>query len=174
MVVHTNSIVIDRFILCCCLIVTLDSDPGSSTEPTGHFQLLPCEHLSDSRRPQSNQYLRFPPCFPTPIFPTDPRGLGERTLVPELGNQSYLCFACDISAAMGTKVSQGHPVALQSAQALTVSCLPCRRSRKTSPSVDSQSFAYTSPHFPLPVLRRSGCFPIEHQSHSFQIGAVVG
>ena len=37
---------IDRSILRCRRIVDLSFDPGYSTEPTGHHQLLPREHLS--------------------------------------------------------------------------------------------------------------------------------
>ncbi len=40
LVLHTNSIVIDWFILCCCRVVDLSVDSGHSTEPTGNLQLL--------------------------------------------------------------------------------------------------------------------------------------
>ena len=45
---HTNSIVIDWFILCHYRINDLDVNPGYLTEPTGHLQLLPCKHIPDS------------------------------------------------------------------------------------------------------------------------------
>ena len=121
-------IVIDWFILGCRRILDLSIDPGYSTEPTGHFQLLSCEHLSDSCRPQSIKCYNLPPCFPTPIFTTDIRSLGERPLVPELGDQSHMCSTRDVAAAVGKTISQGHSVTLQPAQALTDSCVPCRRS----------------------------------------------
>ena len=125
--VSTNSMAIDRFILCCCRIVNFSIDSGYSPEPTGHLQLLPREHISDSYRSRSTQYFQFPSCFSTSILPTNLRSLGERTLVPELGNQSYMCSACDVAAAMGTKISQGHSVTLQSAQARSNSGVPFRR-----------------------------------------------
>ena len=37
-----------------------------------------------------------------------------------------------------------------------------------------RNFANTSPHFPVPILRRPGCIPIERQYDYFQIGVVMG
>ena len=128
LVLHTDSLAIDRFILCCCCILTLSVDSGYSTGPTGHLQLLPRQHISDSFRPKSIQYLKFPSCFSSPIFTTKLRCLGERTLVLEFGDQSYMCPTCDLAPTMGTKISQSHPASLRSAQAGTASCIPCRRS----------------------------------------------
>ena len=102
---YTDSIVIDWSILCCCRIVDLGVDSGHSTEPTGHFQLLPRKYLSDYCRPKSIQYFEFSLCFPTPILSTKLCGLGELTLVLELGDQSYLRSTRDLAAAMGTKIS---------------------------------------------------------------------
>ena len=45
LVLHTDSIVIDRFILCRCCVVAFGVDSRYSTEPTGHLELLPREHL---------------------------------------------------------------------------------------------------------------------------------
>ena len=73
----------DRVILCCCCVVDLSVDSGHSTKPTGHFQLLSCQHLSDYCRPQ---HFEFPPFIPTPIFSTKLCRLGEHTLVLELDN----------------------------------------------------------------------------------------
>ena len=53
LVLHTDSIVIDRFILCRCCVLDLSVDSRYSTEPTGHLELLPREHLRDSCRPKS-------------------------------------------------------------------------------------------------------------------------
>ncbi len=47
LVLRTDSIVIDWFILCCCRVVDLGVNSGHSTEPSRHFQLLPCKYLSD-------------------------------------------------------------------------------------------------------------------------------
>ena len=45
---HADSMVTDWSILRCCRIVDLGVDPGHSAEPTGYFQFLPLEHLSDA------------------------------------------------------------------------------------------------------------------------------
>jgi hypothetical protein len=82
-------VVIDWFILRCCRLVNLGIDSGSSTESTGHLQLLPCEYVSSYYcRHKSIQYLDFPPCLPTPIFSTQLCRLGKLALVLKLGHQS--------------------------------------------------------------------------------------
>ena len=60
LVLLTHSIVIDRFILCCCRIIDLSVDPGYVTKPTGYLQFLPREQISESHRAP---YFKFPPCF---------------------------------------------------------------------------------------------------------------
>ena len=77
----------DWFILRCCRLSAFCIDSGSATEPAGHVQLLPCQHLPASCRPESIQYFHFPPYFPSSIFSTKLCGLGERPLVFELGHQ---------------------------------------------------------------------------------------
>ena len=78
----------DWFILRCCRLFALGDDSGSATEPTGHVQLLPCQHIPASCRPKSIQYFHFPPYyFPASIFSTELCGLGEWPLVHELGDQ---------------------------------------------------------------------------------------
>ena len=37
-----------------------------------------------------------------------------------------------------------------------------------------RNIADTSPHFPLPVLRRPRCLSMERQSHMFKGGVVMG
>ena len=114
-------IVIDRFILCCRCVVDLSVDSRYSTEPTGRVQFLPREHISGSFRPKSIH----PFYFPTPIFSTKLCRLGKRTLVLEFSYQSYLCFTRDPVTTMGTKISQGHSVAICSSQASSNPCVPC-------------------------------------------------
>ena len=58
----------DWFILLCCRLFALGVDSGSATEPAGHVQLLPCQHIPASRRPESIQHFHFPPYFPSSIF----------------------------------------------------------------------------------------------------------
>ena len=77
----------DWFIFRCCCHFAFGVDPGSATEPAGHVQLLPCQHIPASRRPESIPHFHFPPYFPTSIFSTDLCGLGERPLVFEPGHQ---------------------------------------------------------------------------------------
>ena len=69
LVFHTDSLAIDRFILSCCCILALSLDSGYSTGPSEHVQLLPRQHISDSCRPQSIQYLKFLPASPPPFSP---------------------------------------------------------------------------------------------------------
>ena len=40
--------------------------------------------------------------------------------------------------------------------------------------MDRRSVAHASPHFPLPVLRRPCCVPLQRQSHDLQVGIIVG
>ena len=61
LVLHTESILTDRFILSCCRIIDLSVYSRYSTEPTRHFQLLSREHISDSCRPKSTEHFEFPP-----------------------------------------------------------------------------------------------------------------
>ena len=77
----------DWCILRCRRLFAFGIAPGSATESAGHIQLLPCQHIPASCRPESTQYFHFPPYFPTSIFSTDLCGLGERPLVLELGDQ---------------------------------------------------------------------------------------
>ena len=67
--------VIDWSILRPCCILDLSVDSGHFTEPTGHLQFLPCEHLSGYCRPEWIQYLEFPSSFPSPILPANLCGL---------------------------------------------------------------------------------------------------
>ena len=77
----------DCCILRCCRLFAFGIAPGSATEPAGHIQLLPCQHIPASCRPESTQYFHFPPYYPSSILSTDLCCLGERTLVFELGDQ---------------------------------------------------------------------------------------
>ena len=43
-----------------------------------------------------------------------------------------------------------------------------------SPFVGGRNITDTSPHFPLPFLRRSRCVSMERQSDVLQIGVVMG
>ena len=40
--------------------------------------------------------------------------------------------------------------------------------------MDSRNITHTSPHFPVPVLRRPCRVPIERPSHDLQIGVIMG
>ena len=162
---------IDRSIFRCCRILDISVHPGYPTEPTGRHQLLPRKYLSGYHQPKRFQ---FPPCRTTPILSTKLRSMGECTLVPELGHQSYLCSACDTSAAMGTKIPKVNSVALQSTQASPDPCVLFRRRRETSPSVGGRDITDASPHFSVPVLLWPSRLSIERQSHYLQAGAVMG
>ena len=126
LVLQTDSMVVDRVVLCCCCIIDLSVNSGHSTKLAGYLQLLSCKHLSSYCSPESTEY--FPLFLPAPIFSTKLRRLGERTLVLELGDQSYLCSTGDVATAMGTKIPQSHPVAICSSQASSNPCVSCRRS----------------------------------------------
>ena len=124
-ILRTDSSLVDRFILCRCRVVDLGVGSGYSTEPTGHVQLLPCEYLSDCRRPKSIHHLQLPSCFTAPIFSTKLCRLGEFTLVLELGDKPYLCSTRNITAAVGTKIPQSHSTTLHFTQADPDPCILC-------------------------------------------------
>ena len=111
-ILHTDSSVIDWFILRCCRILDLSVYSRHPTEPTGHVKLLPCQYLSDYGQPKSAEYII--PFFSTPIYSTDLRRLGEQSLVLELGDQYHLCSTRDVAAAVGTTIPQSNSATLQS------------------------------------------------------------
>ena len=159
---HRSS-VIDRSILRCCRVVDLGVNSGYSTEPTGHHQLLPREYLSGNDQSKWAQRFDFPPFFPTAILSTKPCDLGQRALVLEFRHQPYVCTPCNVATAMGTTISQDHSVAIQSTQTSAHPCVLCRRRREVSlsPTMDRRCLAHASPHFPLPVLCRPCCIPLQ-------------
>ena len=166
---------IDWSILCCCRNVDICVDSGYPTEPTGYFQLLPREHLSDAYWPEWINHFNFSPFFSTPLLSTKPRSLGQRALVHELGDQPYLCPPCNAPAAMGATISQDHSVPpVHSTQTSADPCVLFRRYREVSPAMDRRCLAHASPRFPLPVLCRPCCVPLPRQSHNLQIAIVVG
>ena len=169
--VYVNSVIIDGSILRCCCNIDLTINSRHPAEPTGHLKFLPRKYLSRYHQPKS---LEISPCFSTSILSSKLRNLGEFTLVLELGDQSHLCFTCDLPTAMGSKIPQGHFVALQSRQESTDPCVLFRRCRKASPSEGGRNIALTSPHFPLPFLRRPRCVSMERKSHMFQGGVGRG
>ena len=87
-------IVVERFIFRCRRIVDQHVDATDTEPPPKPFQ-----QLNFHTFPALRKRIR----------------LGELTLDLELGDQSHLCNARDLAAAMGTKISQGHSVTLQSA-----------------------------------------------------------
>ena len=171
---YADLLVIDWSILRCCRNVDLSIDTGSSTEPSGHVQLLPREYLSGHDQSKRTQQLELPPFFPTAILSTEPRSLGKRTLVLEPRDQPYMCPPCNATAAMGTTVSQDHSVALRSAQASKDPRVLFRRRREMSPTMGGRCLAHASSHLPLPFLRRPCCLPLQRQSHDLQVGVIVG
>jgi hypothetical protein len=48
----TNVDIVDWFILCCSRCIGRCLYPGPQAKFTGYFSILPCEHLSASRRPK--------------------------------------------------------------------------------------------------------------------------
>ena len=48
LLLHAHAMALDWSILRCCRNIDICIDSGYSTEPTGYFQLLPREHLSDA------------------------------------------------------------------------------------------------------------------------------
>ncbi len=105
---------IDWSILRCRRFVDLSVHSGHPTELARHFQLLSCEHLSDSR-PQSIHF-DSPPVFPTSVHSAKSRHLGQLALVPEFGDQYHLRATRDVVATVGTEIPQGHSTALQPTQ----------------------------------------------------------
>ena len=95
LVLHSNSSVVDWFILHCCHILDLGVHSGHPTESTGHLQLLPCQYLSDYRWPESPKHFR--PFFSTLIYSTNVCRVDEWAVVSEPGDQYYLCSTCDVA-----------------------------------------------------------------------------
>ena len=112
--IHNDSTAVDWSIFRCCCIVDLCVDSGPSAKSTGYVQFLSRQHLSGYHQPKYTQCILFPPCLPSPILSTKLCCLGECTLVLKLGDQYYLCSTCNIATAVGAKIPQVHPVALQS------------------------------------------------------------
>ena len=171
---HADSLVIDWSILRCCCIVDLHIDPGPSTEPSGHVQLLPSEYLSGHDQSEWAQRLDFPPFFPTTILSTKLRSVGKRTLVLEPRDQPYMCPPCDVTAAMGTTISQAHSVTLHSRQTSADPRVLFRRRREVPPAMGGRCLAHSSPHIPVSVLRRPCCLPLQRRSHDLRVGVIVG
>ncbi len=60
-----------------------------------------------------------PPTFSPPTYAVL---VNERTLVLELGHQSYSCSACDLATAVGTEIQHGHSATSKCAHASPDSC----------------------------------------------------
>ena len=58
---HINRNNIDRFILCRSRCPPCCYRPGLETEQPGHLRILPCQHLSASRRPERNALIHSIP-----------------------------------------------------------------------------------------------------------------
>ena len=84
---------IDGSILRCCCVVDYSFHSGTSTESTGHLELLPCQYLSSYNQRRCTRHLEFPPYFPSPILSTRICSLGQCSLALEPGHQSYVCSA---------------------------------------------------------------------------------
>ena len=111
---HTDSSVIDWFILRRCCFLDFGVNSGHPAESTGHLQLLPCQYLSNFGRPESAKYIL--PFFSPSVHSTNICRLGERALVHELDYQYYLCSTRDIATAVGTTIPEGDSTTLQSTQ----------------------------------------------------------
>jgi hypothetical protein len=137
--VVTNMNVVDRFILCCCCGITRSVNPGLEAKSTGYLCILSCQHLSTSRRPEYISCIDpWHSSYTTPILSTKIRNLGQFTMGPELGDQSYLCTSGDIVTAMGASIPHGHSTtAVQSTQASTNPFILRRWSGKVSSSFGS-------------------------------------
>ncbi len=146
---------IDRFIFRSRGNIDLSIDPGYSTEPTGHLQLLPRKNISDCC-----QHFESPTCCPINVLSTKICCFGQPTLVHELDHQSYLCSTRDFATAVGAEIHQGHSATFQSTQASAGPCVFCRRSRDASPATGSSSIAYPATPFPVPLPCRRSCVPM--------------
>ena len=130
---RTHRMVIERFILCCHCCACRCIRPRSQAQFAGHFRILSQKHLSTSCRSQlSSHDYPFYPSYSPGVLSTEIFGLGERTLVLELGHQSFMYNVGDIVAAVGTTIHQDHPArTVQPTQARPGACLLCQWRRRT-------------------------------------------
>ena len=124
---HINRNALDRSILCRSLCPSCYFRPGPETKQSGYLGILPWQHLSGPGRPERNTLIHsFPSRKAAPILSSEICGLGEHTMVLELGDESQLCFMGDIVTTMGTSISQsGSACPVQSRKASANACILC-------------------------------------------------
>src|SRR6266851_1181957 len=111
--VHWNTI--DRFILRCSLCATCLDRPRHKAQPSGQLRrdILPPEHLSDSRRPKrrsTRHIYSSHSSYSTPILSSEIRRRGEFPLVFELSYESCRCALGNIVTTMDTSLRQKYSV----------------------------------------------------------------
>ena len=85
---HINRNTIDWSILRCSRCPPCCDSPGPEAKQSGHFRILPWQHLSGSCRPERNARIHSFPCRQTTlILSFEKCRLGEFPLVLELGHE---------------------------------------------------------------------------------------
>ena len=174
--VVTNVNIVDRFILCCRCGIARSVNSRLETKSTGYLCILSRQYLSTSRRPEHISLVD--PChssYTTPILSTEIRYLGQFTMVPELGHQSYMCTSGDIVTAVGASIPHSHSTtALESTQASTNPFVLCRWCGEVSSSFGRRDVADIAARFPVPILLRPPCFLVQHKSYHLQCNCLLG
>jgi hypothetical protein len=114
-----NMDTLDWFILGCRRGIGCGLYPGSQAKFTGCFSILSPEHLSTPRRPKCISCIY--PChssYATIVLSTEISSLGQLSLVPQFGDESYMCATGDIVTAVGASIHHNHSTTpVQSTQA---------------------------------------------------------
>jgi Family of unknown function (DUF6535) len=101
--VHTDSSIVDRFILHCCCFADLGVNSGHSSEPTGHLQLLLANILVDPNRPDISTPSPSP--FTPPNYAVWVNGLWFLSLM--------ISITCALLATLLQQWAQRYPKATQ-------------------------------------------------------------
>jgi len=168
---HWNTI--DRFILRCSLCTTCLDRPRHKAQPSGQLRrdILPPEHLSDSRRPKrrsARHIYSSHSSYSTPILSSEIRHRGEFLLVFELGYESYRCPLGNVVTTMDTSLHQKCSVTRpQSRGASANSCIPSpwQGQRVYYPFPSGRSIACPAAHLSFPLLCRPPRFSIQYHWH---------
>jgi hypothetical protein len=136
---HINWNTLDRSILCRSRCPACCYRPGPKTKQSGYLSILPWQHLSGPGRPEHNTLIHtFPSRQAAPILSSEICGLGEYSLVLELGDELELCTVGDIVTTMGASISpSGSAFPVQSRKASANACILCRGRREYAYSVGS-------------------------------------
>jgi len=167
---------LDRFVLCGRRCVCGCISPRPQTQLAGYFRVLSREYLSAPCRSQPtspNQSFYYGKA--SAILSTSICRLGEHPLVLKLGHQSYMCDAGNILTTVDTSAHTNYSTSTAPpTQAGTGACVLCEWHRQISCSFGGRGISSPSTSFPVHFLCRPPRLPVQHQSHRFRRGHMLG